>query len=568
MSKNKIRNYLFSSFKLILSAVLLLLFFISCNDEKQSDVTAAEIVEKPEDIDEAAKDIIRRTISEIIGNDPVLPDSFRVKNAEWLRQLYDDQDFRPFWSAQGAFSPHADSLVSLLGNSRRFGLFPEDYYLPKLVSIREKVAADTGATRKLDASLWAYHDLMLTSAFVQVIRDVKLGRLLPDSMLRKDTIVHIGLLRAELDSFRSHPSRGLLEKFEPVHQDYLKLKKSLAHFLDSADLRKYTYVSASGKDSSLLRKLVYKRISEEDSLHLEQNPQPDSLQIAAAIKKYQKFYKMKADGKISTALVARLNNTGLEKFIRVAINMDRYKQLSPLPKQYLWVNMAGYYLEMRDSDTVALRSKIVVGKPKTRTPVITSAINNMITYPQWHIPESIIKQEILPGLKKDAGYTKKKGYSILDKDGNEVDPYSVDWSKYKTGIPYRVIQGSGDDNALGILKFNFPNTHSVYLHDTNQRYLFSRSSRALSHGCVRVQAWNELARFILKNDSLHSANAIPADSLQSWLSQKKKQYIPVRKPIPLYIRYFTCDAKEEGLVFYEDIYGEDKKFRDRIFTTK
>ncbi|MGZ8545674.1 MAG: L,D-transpeptidase family protein, partial [Flavisolibacter sp.] len=163
---------------------------------------------------------------------------------------------------------------------------------------------------------------------------------------------------------------------------------------------------------------------------------------------------------------------------------------------------------------------------------------------------------------------KKKGYSIVDKEGNEVDPYSVDWSKFKTGIPYRVIQGSGDDNALGILKFNFPNTHSVYLHDTNQRYLFSRSSRALSHGCVRVQSWNDLAKFILRNDSIHSANAIPVDSLQTWLGQKKKQYIPVRKPIPVFIRYFTCDAKKEGLVFYEDIYGEDKKFRDRIFITK
>ena len=131
-----------------------------------------------------------------------------------------------------------------------------------------------------------------------------------------------------------------------------------------------------------------------------------------------------------------------------------------------------------------------------------------------------------------------------------------------------MVQGSGDDNALGILKFNFPNKYSVYLHDTNQRYLFSKSSRALSHGCVRVQAWEELAKYILRNDSVYSVNAVPVDSLENWLQTKQKKYIPVHKPIPLFIRYFTCDVKEGRLTFYEDIYGEDKRIREKIFSDK
>ncbi|HEY6954360.1 MAG TPA: L,D-transpeptidase family protein, partial [Flavisolibacter sp.] len=212
---------------------------------------------------------------------------------------------------------------------------------------------------------------------------------------------------------------------------------------------------------------------------------------------------------------------------------------------------------------------VVVGKPTTRTPIITSAINNMITYPKWTIPESIIKKEVLPGLQRDPSYTLKKGYSIVDVDGNEIDPFKIKWTKYKEGIPYKVVQGSGDDNALGVLKFNFPNKYSVYLHDTNQRYLFSSKKRALSHGCVRVQAWDSLARFILRNDSLNSANPIPTDSLQTWLATKQKKYIPVRKPIPLFIRYFTCDVNNDGkLVFYEDIYEEDSRIRETIFANK
>jgi murein L,D-transpeptidase YcbB/YkuD len=210
----------------------------------------------------------------------------------------------------------------------------------------------------------------------------------------------------------------------------------------------------------------------------------------------------------------------------------------------------------------------VVGKPNTKTPLITSAITDMITYPKWHIPESIIKKDILPGLKRDPGYTLRKGFTLFDKDGNEVDPYTVNWSKYKEGIPYKVVQGSGDENALGVIKFNFPNDHSVYLHDTNQRYLFSKTNRALSHGCVRVQAWEDLAHFILRNDSIYSEKAIPIDTVNNWLALKEKHVIPVRKKLPLFIRYFSCEGIDDHVVFYEDVYGEDRLIREKIFSDK
>jgi L,D-transpeptidase YcbB len=202
-----------------------------------------------------------------------------------------------------------------------------------------------------------------------------------------------------------------------------------------------------------------------------------------------------------------------------------------------------------------------VGKPETSTPIITSVMTDMITYPLWHIPNSIIVKEILPALKKDPGYLKRKGYSLVDKDYNEIDPYTIDWSKYEKGIPYRIIQGSGDDNALGVLKFNFPNKFSVYLHDTNQRSFFSRKKRALSHGCVRVQAWQDLAYYLLDKDSTRP-NAIPPDSLSTWLAVKEKHVLPLRSRIPLFIRYFTCEAGSDGsIIFHEDIYGEDRRLR-------
>jgi murein L,D-transpeptidase YcbB/YkuD len=558
-----LKNYNLIFFKLFFLVFLIIGAFYSCK-EKSKDVTKAEIVETPEQINARAEELIRSTLKEILQNDEGLPDSVKVKNALILQHLYDENQYGTLWSSQGNFNRNGDSLFSLIEHSREYGLFPDDYYYSKLSSVRIQLA-DTSKATKLNASLWAYSDLLFSSAFVQIVKDLKIGRLLPDSIVAKDSVLQPVFFAEQLKSFQQRKD-SVFESLEPKDSGYIKLKLALNDFLSKANFKKYTFITT--KDSSLIPTLIYQRLSEEDSTLSSENA-PDSLQVSTAIKKYQKRKEIKADGKISSALVERLNNTDKQKFVRVAINLDRYKLLPVMPEQYIFVNIPSYYLRLVQNDTVVLKSRVVVGKPITRTPIITSAINNMITYPKWTIPESIIKKEILPGLKNDPGYTLRKGYSIVDEEGNEINPYTVKWAKYKQGIPYKVVQGSGDDNALGVLKFNFPNKYSVYLHDTNQRYLFSNKKRALSHGCVRVQAWNELAKFILRNDSLNSKNAIPLDSLDTWLATKQKKYVPVRRPIPVFIRYFTCDVSNEGkLVFYEDVYGEDETIREKIFAGK
>jgi len=558
-----LKNYNLLSFRIFCLAILAIGFLHSCK-EKSKDVTEVQIVKQPEDINAKAEDLIRSTLKEILRTDNNLPDSVRVKNALVLQHLYDENIYEPLWSSKGSFNRNGDSLFSLIGHLKEYGLFPDDYYYSKLASVRVKLS-DTSRETKLNASLWAYSDLLFSSAFVQIIKDLKVGRLVPDSIIDKDTTLQPAFFAAKLRSFQQRED-SIFESLEPRDSGYIKLKVALNDLLPKANFQKHTFVATD--DSTQIPMLLYKRLAEEDST-LIPDEHPDSLQVAAAIKKYQKKKKSKIDGKLSSALIERLNNTDEQKFLRIAINLDRYKLLPPLPEQYIFVNIPSYYLRLVQNDTVVLKSRVVVGKPITRTPIITSVINNMVTYPKWTIPESIIKKEILPGLQHDPSYTIRKGYSIVDEEGNEIDPFTIKWAKYKEGIPYKVVQGSGDDNALGVLKFNFPNKYSVYLHDTNQRYLFSNKKRALSHGCVRVQAWDSLAIFILRNDSLKAKNFVPVDSLETWLATKQKKYIPVRKPIPLFIRYFTCDVNAEGkLVFYEDIYEEDMKLRETVFANK
>lgn len=556
-----VKNYKIKRFKLLIFLFLAMGTVWSCKD-KTPDITEKKIVKQPEDINASAEDVIRSTLKEILRKDEDLPDSFHVKNALVLQHLYDENSYEPIWSSKGSFNRDGDSLYALIGHLLSYGLFPNDYYFSKLGTLKIQLA-DTSKEKKLDASLWAYSDLLLSSAFVQIIKDLRVGRLVPDSIVEKDTTLTPAFFAEQLRSFQQQKD-SVFEHLEPASTGYKKLKEALAGFLPHARFKKYTLVAS--EDSTLIPGLLYQRLGEEDSTLVPEKA-PDSVQVARAIRRYQKKKGLKADGRMSEALIRRLNSTDREKLIRIAINLDRYKLLKPMPDQYVWVNIPEYYLQLIQGDSVLLKSRVVVGKPTTRTPLITSVINNMITYPKWTIPESIIKKEILPALKKDPGYTLRKGYSLVDKDGNEIDPLQVKWGKFETYIPYKVVQGSGDDNALGVLKFNFPNDYSVYLHDTNQRYLFSKTERDLSHGCVRVQAWEELAKFILRNDSLNAPNPVPLDSLENWLATKQKKYVPVRKPIPLFIRYFTADVNEQGkLVFYDDIYEEDLKIREKLFS--
>jgi murein L,D-transpeptidase YcbB/YkuD len=546
--------------------ILVLSFAIaSCNDHKR--INEKEIVAKPAEINKTARDIIKESLNDIIA-DPGNKELPAVKNVLAIKFIYDQNNYQPIWTGNGKWNAKGDSLYTLIDSARYFGLFPNDYYTSSLNDLRQRLLFDTSAKEdKLDAVLWARTELFLSDAFVQIIKDLRNGRIARDTTsLRKDTALTDSFFNQQLQFFKDRSISSFVSEIEPVHSGYQNLKAALRNFLVDADFRAYTYINP--EDSINLKNLVLQRLI-EDSVAIDSTAKNDSLKLVSAIKKYQKKKGTKPDGKLTKSIINSLNNTDNEKFTRIAITLDRYKQLpAKLPTQYIWVNIPEYYMYLWEDDTIRLKSRVVVGKPITHTPVLYSAITDMITYPQWTIPASIIKKEILPGLKKDPAYTLKKGFSLIDKDGNVVDPYFVDWSRFETGIPYKVVQGSGDDNALGVLKFNFSNKYSVYLHDTNQRYLFSKKERALSHGCVRVQSWDSLAYYILQNDSLAGKKALPSDSLNKWLSLKEKHVIPVRKRIPLFIRYFTCDAKDDKVVFYEDVYGDDKRLKEKFFANK
>src|SRR5687767_1478410 len=554
--------------------ITITVFVISCGRKKKPVTT--EIVSVPEKMDETVEKIIPKLTAYALSDSGRMDDSILLNQAEVVSLLYKELSNNPLWSQKQKWLTHTDSLFAFISNSKLFVLFPQDYHFTHLETLRTRFANDSleKADRK-DAALWARADILFTDALTKLIKDIRLGRISRDSVtLRKDSIItnefYAEKFRAVLSG---NPLRIVMNALEPQHKGYHELKAGLMYFLDSADFTAYTNINYPTKDSLNLRTAVVKRLFE--SAYLDSSMlYPDSIQLARALKKYQNEKGLTVDGKLGAQTIRELNNTDREKFIRIAITLDRFKLLpEKMPEKYIWVNIPAYNLVLVNADSVKIASRVVVGKPKTRTPVLNSAVSEMITYPQWTIPTSIIVKEILPGLKADPGYLAKKGYGLFNNEGEEIDPYTVDWSKYKKGIPYRIVQGSGDENALGIMKFNFSNKYSVYLHDTNQRYYFSRAARALSHGCVRVQEWEKMTFYLLRNDSINAKmkktnNYTPSDSVMKWLAIKEKHSIPVRNRVPLFIRYFTCEGKNGKIIFYEDIYDEDKKLKEQYFHGK
>jgi len=185
--------------------------------------------------------------------------------------------------------------------------------------------------------------------------------------------------------------------------------------------------------------------------------------------------------------------------------------------------------------------------------------------PQWTVPFSIIFKEMLPNIIKDSNFLAKENLMVVDNNDSVLDPHTINWRKLnKKNFPYQLKQREGDDNSLGVIKFNFRNKYSVYLHDTNVRWRFSNSYRAISHGCVRVKEWNKLANYLVRNDTLR----IPPDTIKAYIARGEKHMFSGFHKLPLYIRYYTCEGKNGKIIFYEDIYDEDRNLIQKYFANK
>lgn len=559
-------SQLMKRYRLCICPVIFLVFLLVACNPAPHEPKAAEIVREPENLNKKTNENIIVTLAYASENGGKLNDSITLNMLPAVSAWYNGLDSQRTWSNQKQWLPIADSLLGFIHYSEYYGLFPSDYHFSNLAPVFRKLQADS--TAMMDAAMWARADLLLTDAFLQITKDLRIGRLGRDSVtLRKDSVLTDSFYTSLLKKVQEKGELVAgLEALEPQQKGYRELRYALRHFVDTMNRARYTYLSypySDPVDSAAFVNDLKTRLYEAGYLE-DQNA--DAATLKSAVKAYQKDHDLQTDGVAGPQVVRSLNNTDLEKYKIIAINLDRFKQLpDTMPQRYLWINVPAFRLNLWDNDTMRLESKIIVGQPQTRTPLLTSTLTNFIIFPQWTVPYSIIFKEMLPRIRDNVAYLEKENLMVVDKNDSIIDPHLINWFKLnKNNFPYLLKQREGDDNSLGVIKFNFRNKYSVYLHDTNARWLFSKSNRALSHGCIRVQQWNKLSKYLVEEDTLRYR----PDTLAAWMKRKEKHTVNFSKKLPIFIRYFTSEAVDGRLVFYDDIYAEDRLARKNWFSKR
>jgi len=281
--------------------------------------------------------------------------------------------------------------------------------------------------------------------------------------------------------------------------------------------------------------------------------------LVDAVKRFQAWQGLHADGVIGKATRDWLNVTPAQRAGLLALNIQRLRLLPGNLATGIMVNIPEYSLVYYLNGNQVLASKVIVGRPDRKTPMMSSALNNVVVNPPWNVPPTLARQDILPKVWNDPGYLERHGYTVLRgwNSKEAIDPWNVDWATITpANLPFRFQQAPGATNSLGRYKFNMPSSDAIYLHDTPNHTLFQKETRALSSGCVRVNKASELANMLLQDAGWNDTRISDA------LKQGETRYVNIRQNIPVNLYYMTAFVGEDGRTQYRtDIYNYDRTAR-------
>lgn len=478
-------------------------------------------------------------------------DTVAYSEAQRLYFLYGERHFEPVWLDEGAdgkvtFSPAADKIIAVFKNAASVGLRPQDYLTPDI---------DLSRLKTTDPLAMAGLETAFSRATLRYANHLHNGRIDPRSIsplldISPKPIDQAALL-ARLAG--SDDPAAILAELEPRHPEYLALKKALATFKDTsaerpAPIAEGATLRPGGQDARI--PVIRARLKLPDSDDTAYDPA-----LVAAVESFQQAQGLEVDGVIGPATLAALNGGLATRREDILANMERWRWMpSDLGDFTVLVNIPEFRLWILRNGQEEYTTRVVVGTTKNQTPVFSDNIRHLVVNPYWNVPSSIIKGEIAPAVLRNPGYTDSHNMDLLY-NGSPVSPWAVDWRNVSsTNFPFRVRQRPGAGNALGQIKFLFPNKHDVYLHDTPSKALFSRSYRAFSHGCVRVQNPMEFADALMANEPNISRASLEA------MFGPNERWVNPEKQIPVHLAYFTLRVDDAGeLHAYGDVYGHNEK---------
>ncbi len=479
----------------------------------------------------------------------------RVQARNTLQRVYTARGFTPMWVSADGLTPRGQNLSDWLATGpQQHGLRPADYHL-RAVSVLE---GEERAGALVDL------ELALSDAFVMLASHLLAGRLNPETLdpewfatRRHRDLLPVIERAAGMDS----PGDALVDLL-PRGEGYGYLVERLATPREIIARGGWPTVSEGpalrpGDAGPRVREVAERLLKSgyyAGAVTEEFNPD-----LAAAVMRFQALHGLAADAVIGAATRRALNVPPEARMEQIIVNLERWRWLpEDLGERYVIVNIAGFSLDVIERGDSRLSMRVVVGQPYRRTPVFSGTMTYLVLNPWWEVPRSIAIRDKLPLIKSDPGYLARQGYSLLSGWGANdrvLDPGEIDWSAVTAGnFGFRMRQAPGPQNALGRVKFMFPNPHSVYLHDTPSRELFAKDARSFSSGCIRLEQPLELAELLLSAGEGWSRPAIDRA-----VASGKETVVRLPQPVPVHLLYWTAWADGDAIQFRDDIYGRDAR---------
>ena len=509
---------------------------------------------KASDLGEA----IRGELELVHHNQSQFVEGISADESEFLLRLYESRKFEPFW----VDDRQTQQLISFIAGIEEEGLDPEDYHLKKLVEMTHQQVGEDHSDTKTMALL----DIVSTHSLVRVAYHLSFGKvdpilLNPGWNFARDIgevdpvdFIETGIDSGDID--------GFLQQFSPDRPIYTQLKQALADYREIEASGGWGQIDAgetlkAGSSGPRVQQLWQLLAETGDLVESSDGSDVFDETLEDAVKAFQRRHGLSADGVVGKQTLAELNRPVSARIDQIRINLERMRWfLHDMPTTFLVVDIAGFHVYLVDDEAVIWDTKAMVGTPYRKTPSFRSKIEYMVINPTWTIPPTILRKDTIPAIKRDATYLESKNISVLDRNGNVLDRNRIDWSQYGTGnFPFILRQEPGPNNALGLIKFIFPNPHFVFLHDTPSRNLFERTERAFSSGCIRVDQPFTLAEHLLYNPAQWNQ-----ETFQQIIDSGRTKTVFLTEPMAVLLLYLTAHAEEDGTVsFKRDIYGRDEK---------